>query len=244
MSKSLSVDKAEVNKFSELAEDWWNVNGAMKPLHKLNSARVEFLVEEVCKHLSGKTRRDCMTGVSVLDVGCGAGIFCEAVARLGAKVTGLDVSGDVLKVAKEHAREGGLKIEYVLSSVEDYVGSGKKFDVVSLLEIVEHSADHVSLISASASLLKPGGIMLISTVNQTVKGYLMGVLLAEHILKWVPVGTHDWFRFKRPSDLVEVLEGEGVRIGRISGMVYNPIKDGFDLQDGKIGVNYIMSALA
>lgn len=244
MSHSSSVDKEEVDRFSVLANDWWAVGGAFSPLHKLNSARLEYIRGEVVGRFANTSHDLPLGGLSVLDIGCGGGLLCEPLAVMGAKVTGIDASSEAIEVAKKHALKQGVGIKYIHGSAEEYASAGKKFDVVTVLEIIEHAADVDSLLGAAASLLKPGGILIVSTVNRTVRSYLLGVIAAEYILRWVPTGTHDWRRFMRPSELVDHLEGVGMRVCGMSGMIYSPVNDSFYLQKGKIGVNYIISAVA
>ncbi|MFA5041524.1 MAG: bifunctional 2-polyprenyl-6-hydroxyphenol methylase/3-demethylubiquinol 3-O-methyltransferase UbiG, partial [Bdellovibrionales bacterium] len=182
------------------------------------------------------------TGLSVLDIGCGGGLLSEPLANLGAKVTGLDASEKAINVAREHAAKKKLKISYIEGSAEEFSLESKTFDVILMMEILEHAADIGSLMRSAASLLKPDGIIVISTVNRTTKSFLLGIVVAEYILGWVPKGLHDWEKFIRPSELAEHLQKAGLEIGDLTGMVYNPILDSFSLRSGMVGVNYLATA--
>jgi 2-polyprenyl-6-hydroxyphenyl methylase/3-demethylubiquinone-9 3-methyltransferase len=243
MKSAASIDQHEIDQFSRHAGDWWNPDGALRPLHKLNPTRLEYIRDRVCAHYGLKTdSRDVLKNLSILDVGCGGGLLCEPMARLGAAVTGLDASGEAIEAARAHAAQSGLKIDYRAGSAEDFVRAGKKFDVVTALEILEHVADIDSLLRSVASLLKPGGIAIFSTVNRTVKSYLLGIIAAEYVLQWVPRGTHDWRKFIRPSELAAHLRKSGLAVRDITGMIYDPLNDTFHLRDGAVTVNYLLTA--
>jgi 2-polyprenyl-6-hydroxyphenyl methylase/3-demethylubiquinone-9 3-methyltransferase len=239
-----SIDNEEIARFSSHAQDWWNPQGGLSPLHKLNPARMEYIRDTVCGHFERSTeKKAAFKGLSVLDIGCGGGLLCEPLARLGAAVTGLDASAETIMAAKAHAAETGLKIKYVVSSAEDLAHSGQQFDVITALEILEHVSDIGSLLGSAVNLLRPGGIMILSTVNRTVKSYLLGIVAAEYILGWVPTGTHDWRKFIRPSELAAHLEKAGLAITDITGMIYNPLNDSFSLRRSTVGVNYLAAAV-
>lgn len=241
---SPSIDPAEIAQFSRIAADWWNPEGAMKPLHRLNPPRLEYIRDKVCAHTGRKPGpRDAFKGLSILDVGCGGGLLTEPMARLGAAVTGLDASAEAIKAAKAHAAQSGLKIDYKCDSAESLATQGRTYDVITALEILEHVADVGSLTRALASLLKPEGILILSTVNRTMKSYLSAVVAAEYVLKWLPEGTHDWGRFLKPSELAGHLEQAGLQADDVTGIVYNPLDDDFRLKAGKVDVNYMMTAL-
>ncbi|MGB9152775.1 MAG: bifunctional 2-polyprenyl-6-hydroxyphenol methylase/3-demethylubiquinol 3-O-methyltransferase UbiG [Alphaproteobacteria bacterium] len=239
-----SIDKAEIARFSRYARDWWNPTGALQPLHKLNPARLEYIRDAVCAHYKLKTGgREALKGLSVLDIGCGGGLLCEPLARLGAHVTGLDASAEAIEAARIHARQSGLEIDYRYGSAEDFAHGRKKFDVVTALEIVEHVADIDSLLRSVADLVKPGGIVLLSTLNRNVKSYLLGIVAAEYLLRWVPRGTHDWRKFLRPSELAAHLEKAGLEMTDITGIVFDPFNDTFRLKREAVSVNYLMTAV-
>ena len=243
MPKAASINQAEIAQFSSHAAEWWDPNGALKPLHKLNPTRMEYIRDAICGHFERKIGVSAFKGLSILDIGCGGGLLCEPMARLGAQVTGLDASKEAIVVAKSHATADGLKINYIAESAETLARGKNKFDVVTALEIVEHVDDIGSLLSSAARLLKPDGIMILSTLNRTVKSYLLGIVAAEYILRWVPQGTHDWRKFLKPSELAAHLSEAGMSVIDISGMVYDPLNDKFRLRQGNVGVNYLMSAV-
>ena len=245
-----SIDSAEIARFSRHAEDWWNPQGALRPLHKLNPARLEYVRDQVCGHFSRKTGvRDALKGLSVLDIGCGGGLLCEPMARLGAAVTGLDASAEAIEAARIHAEKAELAITYASGSVEDFAQTPNRndvirYDVITALEILEHVADIDVFLKGAARLLKPNGILLLSTVNRTAKSYLLGIVAAEYILRWVPRGTHDWRKFIRPSELAIYLQKAGLDVADITGMTYAPLNDTFHLrQGGDVAVNYLMAAV-
>jgi 2-polyprenyl-6-hydroxyphenyl methylase/3-demethylubiquinone-9 3-methyltransferase len=239
MPQSASIDKDEIAMFSHHAGDWWNPDGALRPLHKLNPVRLEYIRERICGHFE----RENMKGLSILDIGCGGGLLCEPLTRMGAAVTGLDASIEAIAAAKAHAIQSCLKVNYHCGSAEAFAGAGRKFDVVTALEILEHVADIGSLLSAAARLLKPKGILILSTVNRTPKSFLLGIIAAEYVLRWVPRGTHNWRKFIRPSELASHLEQVGLQADDITGVIYNPLDDAFILRQTAVDVNYMMSAV-
>ena len=246
MHPAASIDKDEIARFSSHAQDWWNPQGALRSLHKLNPTRLDYIRETVCRHfgrLQNEATAKTFKGLSVLDIGCGGGLLSEPMARWGASVAGLDASAQAIEAAKAHAAQAGLKIAYCHGSVEGFSQGKQKFDVITVLEILEHVADIGSLLRSAASMLKPDGIMILSTVNRTTKSFLLGIVAAEYILRWVPSGTHDWNRFIRPSELAAHLQKAGLTLADITGMVYNPLGDRFYLRQGSVGVNYLAAAV-
>ncbi|MFA4995097.1 MAG: bifunctional 2-polyprenyl-6-hydroxyphenol methylase/3-demethylubiquinol 3-O-methyltransferase UbiG [Bdellovibrionales bacterium] len=260
MRASPSIDQKEVTHFSEQPQDWWNPDGAWSPLHKINPARCEYIRKTICDHFSSPRdivipakasiqrsasarRMTQFKNLSILDIGCGGGLLCEPLARLGAKVTGLDASPKTLEAARKHAKQEKLDIAYIDGSVEDYAQGKQKFDVVLAMEILEHVADIPSFLKSAASLLKPNGLLIVSTVNRTTKSYLLGIVVAEYILGWVPAGMHDWDKFIRPFELAAHLEKAGLKLIDLMGMVYNPLTGIFSLRQGKVGVNYLATAI-
>jgi 2-polyprenyl-6-hydroxyphenyl methylase/3-demethylubiquinone-9 3-methyltransferase len=243
MPASSSIDTDEIARFSGASQDWWNPEGLWRPLHKLNPARIDYIRKTVCDHF----KRPCegafpFKGLSVLDIGCGGGLLCEPLARLGAKVMGLDASAKAIEVARKHAAREKLKITYIDGSVEDFARSKEKFDVVLAMEILEHVSNVGSLLRSASALLKPDGILIVSTLNRTMKSYLLGIIAAEYVLGWVPEGMHDWNKFIRPSELEAHLRQAGMKLTDLTGMVYNPLSDSFSLRRGKVGVNYLATA--
>ena len=246
MRPAASIDKDEIARFSGHAQDWWNPQGALRSLHKLNPTRLDYIRDTVSQHFGkplGDANAKTFKGLSILDIGCGGGLLCEPMARWGAKVTGLDASAQAIAAAKAHAVHAGLKINYRQDSAEDFSRGAQKFDVVTVLEILEHVADIGSLLRSAASMLKPDGIMILSTVNRTTKSFLLGIVAAEYILRWVPSGTHDWNRFIRPSELAAHLQKAGMTLADITSMVYDPLNNTFFLGQGTVNVNYLAAAV-
>ena len=244
MPSAASIDQDEIAQFSRHADEWWNPEGALRPLHKINPTRLEFIRDEVTQHFGLKAgTSDVFKGLSILDIGCGGGLLCEPMARLGGYVTGLDASEQAIITARRHCEHSRLKIDYHAGSAEDLAHTTKrKYDIVTALEILEHVADINSLLQSVSKLLKPGGIAIFSTVNRTVKSYLLGIVAAEYILNWVPRGTHDWRKFIRPSELAMHLGKAGLRVGSITGMTYDPLNDQFRLRPGAVTVNYLLTS--
>ncbi len=235
-----SDDPAELAKFSALAESWWDPEGAFRPLHEINTARLGFIKEEICRHFG----RDVAAmrpfeGLRVIDVGCGGGLLCEPMARLGAAVTGLDAAARNIEIAKLHAAGSGLDIAYRVGTVESLAANGERFDIVLNMEVVEHVADVGLFLAASADLVRPDGLMFVSTINRTKRAFLMAIVGAEYVLRWIPRGTHDWRRFVRPSELRSALERGGIDLTRLSGMVYDPVTARWRLKAGDLAVNYL-----
>ncbi len=228
---SPSIAVSEVARFSAQAGEWWNPRGAFRALHEMGPLRLSYI-----KAVAGGTLR----GLAVLDVGCGGGLMAEAMAREGARVTGLDASAEAIAVAKEHAAKGGLKIDYRQGSAEALAQTGATFDVITALEIVEHVADPESFMAALANMLRPGGKLIVSTVNRTKRSFLLAVVAAEYLLGWVPAGTHDWNRFVKPSEMVSLWKKVGIVATDCAGVVYKPFSGRFEVEKGHSGVNYFM----
>ncbi len=225
---SSNVDNAEVDKFSRLAEQWWDPQGKFRPLHMLNPLRLQYILE-----------KSPVAGTTILDVGCGGGILSESLARENADVTGLDVSEASLQVAKLHLRESNLDIHYVHSTVEDYAEKHEaKFDIITCMELLEHVPDPVSTIKACSQLIKSGGNLYFSTLNRTFKSWLIGIVGAEYILNTLPRGTHQHSSFIRPSELNQWCRSAGIRMQSLIGLQYNPLNQSFRHSSG-VEVNYI-----
>jgi len=226
-----NIDKAEKNKFEALANDWWDPDGPLKTLHDINELRLDYIGRYA--NLSGKT---------VVDVGCGAGILTEAMARKNAIVTGMDISPSAIAVAKQHSRNQALNIDYHLLSPEEFAENfAHQFEVVTCMEMLEHVPDPASVVSACATMLKPGGHVFFSTINRTARAYMFAVLGAEYILKALPAGTHDYSRFIRPSELSAWCQQYGLAIHDISGMSYSPLSRKAALRQSP-DVNYLLHA--
>ena len=238
-----SVDPEEVAKFSALAEEWWDPDGKFRPLHKLNPTRLAFIRDQVARHLGRDPLAERpLHGLSCLDIGCGGGLLAEPLSRLGAEVTGIDAAQRNIAIAGLHAEAAGLEIDYRHATAESLAGAGERFDVVLNMEVVEHVADLNAFLAASSALVKPGGAMVVATLNRTPKAFLLGILGAEYLLRWLPPGTHDWRRFVRPSELARALEEGGLKIEEMAGVSYNPLSDAWRLTRD-VEVNYMLFAI-
>jgi 2-polyprenyl-6-hydroxyphenyl methylase/3-demethylubiquinone-9 3-methyltransferase len=229
-----TVDAEDVERFSRIAHEWWNPTGKFKPLHKINPLRIKYIRDQIVAHYGR------LSGVSLLDIGCGGGLICEPMARLGATVTGIDASEKNIAVAKLHAEQAGLAIDYRCIAAENLLQTGVQFDIVLALEIVEHVADVEAFVTAACSLLKPGGLMVWSTMNRTAKSYALAIIGAEYILRWLPRGTHNWKQFLRPSELCAALRHNGMTVQDMTGMVMNPLNGIWRLDDRDLSVNYLI----
>jgi 2-polyprenyl-6-hydroxyphenyl methylase / 3-demethylubiquinone-9 3-methyltransferase len=239
-----SVARDEIARFSAKAGEWWNPEGAFGILHRLGPLRTAYIKEQVAA-IFGRQSRSTLPfrGLRFLDVGCGGGLIAEEIAKLGGRVTGIDASRETIGVARCHAAETGLDIVYHVGSVEKLAASKDRYDVVVALEVVEHVADLDSFLGALARVLRPGGLMIVSTLNRTLRSYFCGVLAAEYLLGWVPPGTHQWSKFRRPSELLRSLEALGFKTRDLSGMAFDPIAGTFHLDPHKLAVNYLLTAV-
>jgi len=235
--ESNTINKLEIAKFSKIATEWWSPNGKFKPLHKFNPIRIKYLKENIIEHFKLKQTNSPLKGLNILDIGCGGGLLSEPITRLGAKVTAIDASKKNIQVAKFHAKKNSLKINYLCSSPEK-LNLNKKFDVVLNMEIVEHVEDLNFFIKKSSNLLKKNGLMFIATLNKTFKSYVFAIIGAEYVLRWLPIGTHDWEKFVKPDNLVSLAINSNLKLKKLSGMKFNPIIDSWSLSNDK-SVNYI-----
>ncbi|MFP4537762.1 MAG: bifunctional 2-polyprenyl-6-hydroxyphenol methylase/3-demethylubiquinol 3-O-methyltransferase UbiG [Dichotomicrobium sp.] len=243
MSHSHStLDQAEVARFRALSAKWWDAEGEFAPLHAIGPARLRFLREQLVRHFArdGDAARP-LDGLRIADIGCGGGLVCEPLARLGARVTGIDPAEENIDAARAHAAESGLDIDYRAARVEELAGEGAEYDAVTALEVVEHVPHVPSFIDVTASLLRPGGLMLLSTINRTAIAFALAILGAEYVLRWLPRGTHQWNRFVTPDELREALSASGVRVIDTRGVTYNPLMREWRLSDDT-SVNYFMAA--
>ena len=238
--KTSTINKTETNKFNKLATEWWKPNGKFKPLHKFNPIRIQYLKENIIEHFNLKQRNHShLKGLDILDIGCGGGLLSEPMSRLGAKVTAIDASKINIEVAKFHAKKNNLKINYLFLPPEK-LNLKRKFDIILNMEIVEHVDDLNLFIKKSSNLLKKNGLMFVATLNKTLKSYLLAIIGAEYILKWLPIGTHDWEKFVKPDDLIKLGEKSNLKLKKLNGMKFNPIIDEWSLSADK-SVNYIAS---
>ena len=235
--KSNSINKQEIEKFSKIATEWWSPNGKFKPLHKFNPIRIQYLKENIIEHFKLKHSSRPLKKINILDIGCGGGLLSEPMSRLGANVTAIDASKKNIEVAKFHAKKNNLKINYLCSSPEK-LNIKKKFDVILNMEIIEHVDDINFFIKKSSNLLKKNGLMFVATLNKTFKSYLFAIIGAEYILRWLPIGTHDWEKFVKPDELVNLGKKFNLKLKKLNGMEFNPIMDKWQLSNDK-SVNYI-----
>ena len=236
--KNITVNKKEINKFSKLAKEWWDPNGKFKPLHKFNPVRLNYIKNSILKYIvKNKSPDNSLKSIRILDIGCGGGLLCEPLSKLGAKVVGIDASEKNIKIAKMHAKENNLKIEYYCASPENYIHK-EKFDVILNMEIVEHVKDVDLFLKESSKFLKKNGMMFIATLNKTLKSYIFAILGAEYILRWLPIGTHDWNMFIKPSDLEQMCKKNSLILDQKLGVKYNVLSDDWDLSSD-CDVNYM-----
>lgn len=250
---SPTVDKDEIERFSRIAEEWWDENGKFRPLHRMNPVRLGYIRDTAIKHFRRAASMQPLEGLSILDIGCGGGLLCEPLARLGANVTGIDAAEKNIAVASLHAEKMGLEIDYRCAAAEELVTSNEergtkdtslapRYDIVLAMEIVEHVADVPAFLKAVTSLVKPGGLLFMSTMNRSLKAYAMAIIGAEYVLRWLPRGTHEWRKFLKPSELCSGLRNQGLSVNHMTGMVFNPIFGGWSLKDSDLDVNYLLSA--
>lgn len=242
---SPTIDPDEIGRFAKDASRWWDESGPFAPLHRLNPARLGFIRDALCGHYDrDPAGLHSLKGLKILDVGCGGGLVSEPLARLGAAVTGIDGDDVAIGVAKNHASENALEIGYQAATTTEMLKSHKnKFDAVLALEIVEHVSDIDLFVRECASLCKPGGIIIFSTLNKTFKSFALGKIAAEYLLRWVPAGTHDWKKFVRPSALARALRDAGATPLDAKGLIFNPLQNNFAASETDLDVNYFMTAI-
>ncbi len=236
-----TINKEEIQKFSNLAEEWWDVKGKFKPLHMFNPIRIEYITEKIKQHYNIKKEKNFLAGLNILDIGCGGGLISEPMARLGGKITGIDASEKNIKIAKVHSEKNNLNIRYLNKSPEE-LKEFNKFDIILNLEIVEH-VDNLNLyIKSCSGLLKNGGIMFTATLNRTLISYFKAIIGAEYILRWLPIGTHDWNKFIKPEELENILSNEKFITYDLKGFQFNPILFKWRRSEN-LSVNYIVSSI-
>ena len=245
MQKAQStVDDAEIAKFEAMAAEWWDLNGKFKPLHMLNPCRLDYITNQI----AGEFDRDLKTkkpfeGLRLLDIGCGGGLLAEPMARLGADVVGADAAARNIPVAQVHAEQSGLTIDYRHTTAEAMAAEGEQFDVVLNMEVVEHVASPIDYLRACHDLLKPGGLHICSTINRNPKSYVMAIIGAEHVMRWLPKGTHEWSKFITPDELFDLMRQAGLDPVDRKGFVFNPISWSWKLSDRDLSVNYVTASL-
>ena len=234
-----TINKKEIDKFSKIANEWWNPEGKFKPLHKFNPVRIDYLKRNIIKHFDIKNEKNNkpLNGVSILDIGCGGGLLSEPMFRLGAKVTGIDASEKNIKIAKFHSKKQNLKINYLCTSPDKMIGK-EKFDVILNMEIVEHVDNLDLFLKKSSSHLKKNGIMFIATLNKTLKSYVFAIVGAEYILRWLPIGTHEWEKFVTPKYLNKLSKKNNLKEKKIDGMKFDILNNQWMLTED-LSVNYI-----
>jgi 2-polyprenyl-6-hydroxyphenyl methylase / 3-demethylubiquinone-9 3-methyltransferase len=236
-----TVDPAEIAKFSKLSEDWWNPNGKMAPLHKINPLRLGYIRDAACRKFERNAKSlSCLSDLRILDIGCGAGLLCEPLTRLGAQVIGVDPSASNIAAAKLHADKGHLSIDYRCTTVEQ-MDARERFDIVLAMEVVEHVTDIGAFLGRCATMLKPGGLMVVSTLNRNWKSFALAIVGAEYILRWLPRGTHQWEKFVTPDELAQHLLQNKLVVTEETGVVYSPFADRWSLS-ADTDVNYMVVA--
>ena len=235
--KTNTINKKEIEKFSKIAEEWWDPKGKFKPLHNFNPLRISYLKENIIKSFNLQKKDKILSGVKILDIGCGGGLLCEPMSRLGADVYGMDASEKNIKVAKIHAKKSSLNIKYFCSSPEKFK-SDLKFDVILNMEIVEHVEDVDFFLKSCTKFLKKNGIMFVATLNKTLKSYLFAIIGAEYILKWLPIGTHEWEKFIKPEELINITKKYDLTLSDLKGVKLNLLTNNWELSADK-SVNYI-----
>jgi 2-polyprenyl-6-hydroxyphenyl methylase/3-demethylubiquinone-9 3-methyltransferase len=237
-----TIDRGEVERFAALAAEWWNPNGKFKPLHKFNPIRLAYIRD----HVANRFGRDPnaarpFEGLRILDIGCGGGLLCEPMARLGATVVGVDPAANNIDVAKHHAEQTGVSIDYRVATAEELADAGEKFDVILNMEVVEHVADVPLYVARCAEMVKPGGIMFVATINRTLKALGLAIIGAEYVLRWLPRGTHQYGKLVRPDELEKALAESGMKVVDRTGVTYNPIADRWS-RSKDMDVNYMVLA--
>jgi 2-polyprenyl-6-hydroxyphenyl methylase/3-demethylubiquinone-9 3-methyltransferase len=239
-----TVDPSEIAKFEAMAAEWWDPNGKFKPLHMLNPCRLDYITSQIAAEFDRDLAApEAFKGLRILDIGCGGGLLSEPMARLGADVVGADAAERNIPVAQVHAEQSGLNIDYRHTTAEDMAAAGEQFDAVLNMEVVEHVADPLSYLTACRQLLKPGGLHICSTINRNPKSYMMAIIGAEHIMRWLPKGTHEWNKFITPDELFDLMRDAGLEPVDRKGFIFNPLTWGWKLSDTDLSVNYVTASL-
>ncbi|MCZ6455053.1 MAG: bifunctional 2-polyprenyl-6-hydroxyphenol methylase/3-demethylubiquinol 3-O-methyltransferase UbiG [Alphaproteobacteria bacterium] len=237
---SPSIDAGELDKFRAMAEEWWDPDGKFRPLHKINPVRLKYIRDEACEHFDlDPATLTPFLGLTVLDVGCGGGLLCEPLARLGAAVTGIDAVSRNIEIAHVHAEASAVSIDYRMATVEELMDEDRQFDIVLNMEVIEHVADVGAFLGACGAVVGDGGLMFFSTLNRTAKAFALAIVGGEYILRWLPRGTHDWRKFVRPSEFTRGLAGAGIDVTGMTGVTYSPLTDQWSLNRRDLDVNYM-----
>jgi 2-polyprenyl-6-hydroxyphenyl methylase/3-demethylubiquinone-9 3-methyltransferase len=239
-----TIDPAEVAKFEAMAAEWWDPTGKFRPLHLMNPCRLDYITAQIAAEFARDLKAPHpFQGLRILDIGCGGGLLSEPMARLGAEVVGADAAPRNIPVARIHAETSGLTIDYRHTTAEDLAAAGEQFDVVLNMEVVEHVSDPQAYLTACHDLLKPGGLMICSTLNRNAKSFMMAIVGAEWVMRWLPKGTHDWAKFITPDELFALIEKAGLRPVDRKGMVFNPVSWSWSLSARDLSVNYVTSSI-
>ncbi len=240
-----TIEPAEIARFAAIAAEWWDPQGKFAPLHRLNPARLAYVRDAILAS-RGKTAEGMspLAGLRVADIGCGGGLTAEPLARMGAKVVAIDAAAESVEIARAHAAQMGVPVEYRVGEAAQLVAEGQRFDAVTALEVIEHVSDTHRFMADLAGLLKPGGVLVLSTLNRTAKSYAMAIIGAEYVLRWLPRGTHDWKKFLKPSELAGLVRGAGLDVVGVAGLVPDQSFRTFSLHPRDLGVNYLLTARA
>ncbi len=239
-----TIDQGEIAKFEAMAAEWWDPNGKFKPLHMLNPCRLDYITTQIAAEFDRDLKTDKpFKGLRILDIGCGGGLLAEPMARLGADVVGADAAEGNIPVARVHAEQSGLDIDYRHTTAETLAAAGEQFDAVLNMEVVEHVASPIHFLTACRELLKPGGLHICSTLNRNAKSYVMAIIGAEHVMRWLPKGTHDWSKFITPDELFDLLREAGLDPVDRKGFVFNPVTWSWSLSDRDLSVNYVTASV-
>jgi len=241
---TVTVDSAEVAKFEAMSAEWWDPKGKFKPLHEMNPIRLEYIVQQICAEF-GRDPNSLrpFEGLRLLDIGCGGGLLSEPMARLGATVIGADAAAGNIPVAQLHAEQSGLDIDYRNTTAEALAEASEQFDIVLNMEVIEHVADPLAYLTACRQLLKPGGLMLCSTLNRNPKSYMAAIIGAEVVMRWLPRGTHDWHKFITPEELFDLISDAGLKPVDRKGFVFNPLLWSWSISDQDLSVNYVTASI-